>query len=164
MKKEELKEKCSAIVDLIEQTDITNVYNNIVAFFQMASELYDRRSEIDSIPLKEKAASIWMRLFSKEQAQKIDEKVGDLWRQKLGLLQTIKNCGRNMNWNNRTQKGEKVTKDNVYFGGFDRLATLPVSKWEEFKIGTPRTYELIARQMLEFMQNRKAGFTQTNWC
>lgn len=163
MKKEELKEKCSAIVDLIEQTDITNVYNNIVPFFQATAELYDRRSEIDSLPLKQKSPSIWMRLFSKEQAWKIDEEIGELWRQKIALIQTIKNCGRNMEWNNRTKKGEQVTKDNVYFGGFNKLATLPVSKWEEFKIGTPRTYELIARQMLEFMQHKKDGFKLINW-
>lgn len=164
MKKEELKEKCSAIVDLIEQTDITNVYNNIVPFFQMASELYDRRSEIDSLPLKQKSPSIWMRLFSKEQARKIDEEIGELWRQKIALIQTIKNCGRDMNWNNRTKKGDPITKDNVFFGGIQNLGELSVAKWEEYKTSCPRTYEIIAHQMVDFMQNRKSGFTQTNWC
>lgn len=164
MKTQDLTQKCSAIVDLIEQTNIGNVYDNIVPFFQQTAELFDKLSEIEAISLKQKAPSFWLRTFSKEQARKLDEQIGELWRQKLSLMQTIKNCGRNLAWNNRTKKGELVTKQKIFFGGIMNLGVLPVAKWEEFKTGTPRTYELIARQMLEFMQNRKAGFTQTNWC
>lgn len=164
MKKEELKQRCSEIVDLIEHTDIADVYTNIVTFFQATAELSDRIHEINAIPLKQGSPSFWVRVFSKKKARKLDETVGKLWQQKLALTQTIKNCGRNLNWNNRTKKGEKVTKENIYFGGIQNLGELPVSKWEEYKKSCPRTYEIIARQMLEFMQNRKAGFTQTNWC
>ena len=163
MKAEELKEKCSEIVDLIEQTNLGNVYNNIVPFFQATAELYDRRDEIDSLPLKQKSPSIWMRLFSKEQARKIDEEIGELRRQKIALIQTIKNCGRNMNWNNRTEKGDPITKDNVFFGGIQNLGEFPVEKWEKFKTSSPRTYEIIARQMVEFMKHKKDGFGLINW-
>lgn len=163
MTKAELKQACSEILDLIEQTNLGNVYNNIVPFFQATAELYDRRDEIDSLPLKQKSPSIWMRLFSKEQARKIDEEIGELWRQKLKLTQTIKNCGRNMAWNNRTKKGEPVTKENIYFGGIQNLGELSVAKWEEYKTSCPRTYEIIAHQMVDFMQHKKDGFGLINW-
>ena len=163
MEKEELKEKCSAIVDLIEQTNLGNVYENIIPFFQATAELFDHQNEIEDIPLKQKSPSFWMRLFSKKQARKLDEEIGELWRQKIGLIQTIKNCGRNVNRNNRTQKGEPVTKERIFFGGIKNLGILSVAKWEEFKMGTPRTYEIIAKQMVEFMNHKKEGFKQTNW-
>lgn len=163
MEKEELKEKCSAIVDLIEQTDITNVYNNIVPFFQATTELFDQINEINGIPLKQKAPYFWMRIFSRKQAKNIDETVGELWRQKRALIQTIKNCGRNMSGHNRTKKGEPITKENIFFGGIMDIGEFPVAKWEEFKTGTPRTYEIIANQMVEFMKHKKDGFTQINW-
>lgn len=163
MTKAELEQACSKIVNLIENTNITNVYDNIVPFFQASAQLFDRRHEIDAIPLKQKGPSVWMRLFSKEQARKLDEAVGKLWRQKLGLTQTIKNCGRNLSWNNRTKKGEEVTKENIYFGGIQNLGELSVAKWEEYKTSCPRTYEIIANQMVDFMQRKKEGFKQTNW-
>ena len=163
MKTEELKKTCSEVVDLIEQTNLSNVYENIVTFFQATSLLYDRRSEIDAIPLKQKAPSFWMRVFCKDKAKQLDETVGELWRQKLALLQAIKNCGRNMSWNNRTRQGEDVTKYNIYFGGIQNLGEFPIAKWEEFKVGSPRTYEIIARQMVEFMKNKKDSFQQINW-
>jgi len=163
MDTKELKQKCSQIVNLIEQTNLSNVYNNIVPFFQMASELYDCCSEIEAIPPKQKSPSIWMRLFSKEQAIKIDKEVGALWHQKRGLIQTIKCCGRNMNRNNRTKKDEKVSKDKIFFGGIQNIGEYPVTTWEEKKMSNPCTYELVARQMLEFMQHKKDGFKLTNW-
>ena len=68
-----------------------------------------------------------------------------------------------MSGHNRTKKGEPITKENIFFGGIMDIGEFPVAKWEEFKTGTPRTYEIIANQMVEFMKHKKDGFTQINW-
>ncbi len=157
MEKQELKEKCSAIVDLIEQTDNSNVYDNIITFFEYTSELHDRLGEIQEIPIKQKGPSTWMRLFNHKKAKELDKQLAELGRQKLGLCQSISHTGRSEYWNNRSQKGEKVTKHNVYFGGIFGLNTLPVVKWEECR--EPK----VAIQMTSFMKSHKAGFELTNW-
>jgi len=157
MNRQELKEKCSNIVELIDETNNSNVYDNIITFFQLTSELHDKLEEIQEIPIKQKDPSIWMRLFNRKKAKQIDGKLGELGRQKLGLCQTISNCGRSSYGYNRTNVGEQITKNNVYFGGIFGLNTLPVVKWEECR--EPK----VAIQMTSFMKSHKAGFELTNW-
>ena len=158
MKTEELKQKCSEIADLIEQTNLSNVYDNIITFFQLTSSLHDSLDEIQASPIATKNPSWLQRIFKKKEAEEIDQLIRDQERQKRALIQTIKNCGRNMSGHNRTKKGEPITKENIFFGGIMDIGEFSVAKWEEFK-----TSEIIANQMLEFLQNKKNGFRQTNW-
>ena len=163
MEKNELKEKCMAISTLIEQTNKNNVFNNVIEFFQLTSELHDRLGEIQAIPLKQKDPSVWMWLFKRKKAKKIDEELGDLGRQKLGLCQTISNCGRTKHWNNRSKEGEQITKHNIFFGGISGLNTLPIAEWEACKTTEPEVYETIANQMNDFIHSHQKGFMLTNW-
>ena len=163
MEKQALKEICSQIRELIKQTNNENVYDNIITFFNLTSPLYDCRDDIEALPIAQQKPTSFMRFFNRKKAEKIDESVRDQEEEKSLLCKAISNSGRWLAGHNRTNKGEEVTKDKVYFGGIQNLGEFPIAKWEEFKVGSPRTYEIIARQMVDFMKSKKEGFQQINW-
>ncbi|MEM4702913.1 MAG: hypothetical protein QXP53_00275 [Candidatus Pacearchaeota archaeon] len=87
----------------------------LVKFFQATSPVYDNIRKI------------------RDAKEKIEKKKGekDLAESIKILYAHLENSGRNRYGMNRTNPGQPVTYDNVYFGGRDGLNIHPVRKWIE---------------------------------
>ena len=98
---------------IIEFTTPENFYEMIVKFYSITSKLHDHVEDIQRLPLKGK---VFLGIKSKE--RKMAEKAMS------NLISLIKEYGRETN-NNRTEKGNLVTKDDIYLdAGIDMF---PVS-------------------------------------
>lgn len=163
MEKNELKSTCSTISNIIQATNNENVYDNIITFFTLTSELHDRLDEVQKIPVKQPNPTLWMRVFHKKKAEEMDKIIQEQLCQKRGLCQAISNAGRYEFGYNRTKEYETVTKDNVFFGGIRGLTTLPVTKWEKCKNSDPTVYNTIASQMTRFVKSYEQAFKLVYW-
>lgn len=79
-----------------------NFYDMIVKFYSITSKLHDHVEEIQGLPLRGKVF-----LGIKSKRRKMAEKAMS------NLISVIKEYGRETN-NNRTEKGNVVTKDDIY--------------------------------------------------
>ncbi len=163
MEKQELKKICDEILNIIDQTNNSNVYETIISFFTLTSQLHDRLDEIQNIPVKQTSPTFWIRVFHKKKAEEIDNIIREQERQKRGLCQSILRAGRQEFGYNRTKEGEIITKDKVFFGGICGLNTLPVTKWEECKKTDPTVYNTIASQMTRFVKSYELAFKLVYW-
>lgn len=164
MEKEELKLICSEITELIKETNNENVYDNIITFFNLTSPLYDCRDDIESLPIAQEKPTSFTRFFNRKKAEKIDECVRDQEEEKSLLCKAISNSGRWVAGHNRTNDGEEVTKDKVYFG----LRSYgdgwyPITEFEKYRTSNPKIYNAVASQMTQFIKNFAEGFGKTNW-
>ena len=163
MEKKELKKICGEILNIIDQTNNSTVYDNIITFFTLKSQLHDRLDEIQNIPVKQTSPTLWIRMFHRSKAEEMISIICEQERQKHGLCQSILQAGRQEFGYNRTKEGETVTKDNVFFGGICGLNTLPITKWEECKKTDPTVYNTIASQMTRFVKSYELAFKLVYW-
>lgn len=155
---------CSQISELIKKTNNENVYDNIITFFNLTSPLYDHRDEIDEIPIAQQNPSFLTRIFNRKKAKEIEDVICKQKEEKSNLYKAIVNAGRWEQGFNRTKKGEKVTKENVFFRTkINGSAYLPISNFEKHKDTTPTIYNAIASQMTCFMKNFEGSFDNVNW-
>lgn len=164
MEKQELKMICSQISELIKKTNNANVYDNIIVFLNLTSQLYDCRDEIDVIPIAQQKPNFLTRIFNRKKAKEIEDVIREQKEEKANLYKAIANAGRWEQGFNRTKKGEKVTKDNVFFGArIHGPISQPISSFEKYKNTEPTIYNAIASQMTCFMKNFEGSFDNVNW-
>lgn len=164
MEKEKLKLICSQICELIKKTNNENVYDNIITFLNLTSQLFDCRDEIEAMPVAQQEPTSFTRFFNREKAEKLDQTIRNQKEEKDCLYRAISNAGRWPQGHNRTTKGEEVTKEKVYFGlkcledGWHSIAEL-----EKYRNTEPKIYNSIASQMTMFIKKFDGCFDKTNW-
>lgn len=164
MEKEKLKKICSEITEIIEKTNNENVFDNIITFFNLTSQLDDCKDKIYAIPVAQKRPTIFMHLFNHKKANEAVEIIKRQEEEKFLLLKAIRNAGRWELGCNRSKKGEIVTKQNVYFGariaGIDSMQIADIEKYRSTK---PTIYNAVASQMTKFIKNFEGCFDKVNW-
>lgn len=164
MEKQELKEICIQISEIIKKTNNENVFDNIITFFNLTSRLDDCKDEIYAIPLAQESPNFFMRLFNRKKANEIDEIIERQNNEKLYLLKAIANAGRWEFGCNRSKKGGTVTKQNVFFGSkIVGPNSIPIANIEKYKSTEPKIYNGVASQMTKFIKNFDGCFDKTNW-
>ena len=164
MERQELKEICAEISQIIIETNNENVYDNIIKFFNLTSKLDDCRREIDDIPVAQERPNFLVRLFNRKKVMEVNDIIQTQEEEKSYLLKAIARAGRYENGSNRTKKGETVTKENVFFGArIHGPNALPIAQFEKFKASDPKIYNTIATQMTNFIKSFGGCFDETSW-
>ena len=141
-------QRLKAIVDSI---NTNNCYDKIVEFFTITSNLQDRSDEIRNLPLK--GLKVWGRRSEMRRAAEIElEK----------FLEQIHNTGRCSYGYNRTEPGETVTKDKLYFGDVHGIWTFTVRKFEDECKDDAYVQEHIRNQITGFVKSYSQSFN-TDW-
>jgi len=129
---------------IIDQVEYENCYNSILDFFKLTSDLQDRRLEIYYLPLKG-----FQFLGMTSRSRKKAEKQRDLF------IQTLDRAGRNTTYN-RTQPGENVTKDKIFFGNACGVCNGRISKFESSTKN--EIHEVVKPQIIKFVESFKGQF------
>ena len=164
MERQELKTICSQICKIIDETNNGNVCDNIVAFYDLTSQLYDCRGEIEAIPIAQKHPNFFVRLFNRKAAEKVYKTIKKQEEEKYDLFKAITNAGRYEKGYNRTKKGEKVTKDSIFFcARVLGSKYISIASIEEYKHTKPTIYNSIVGPITDYVKNFKTNFGKTNW-
>ena len=137
-----------AIVDSI---NTQNCYDKIVEFFTITSHLQDCSDEIRLLPLK--GFKVWGKRSEKRRSAEIELE---------NFLAQIHKAGRCSYGYNRTEPGETVTKDNLYFGDVHGIWTFTVRKFEDECKNDAYVQEHIRNQITGFVKSYKSSFN-TDW-
>jgi hypothetical protein len=163
-------ETVNRLHEITQTIDEKNCWTKVIDFFSLTSYLQDNVEEIVLIPLKGKETrTVWGYIkhtisngfkkernrtpyFSPEELKSIE------LRDK--FINEVTKGGRDEYGYNRTKKGEKVTKDKVYFGNIYGLFTLDVNVWENTT--DKEAKGLVAQQIVRFVRSYKNSFN-TDW-
>ena len=137
-----------AIVDSISTQ---NCYDKIVEFFTITSHLQDCSDGIRQLPLK------GFKVCGKRSEQR---KLAEIELEK--FLAQIHKAGRCSYGYNRTEPGETVTKDNLYFGDIYGIWTFTVRKFEDECKNVAYVQKHVRNQITGFVKSYKDSFG-TNW-
>lgn len=164
MERQKLKTICSQICKIIDETNNGNVCDNIVAFYDLTSQLYDCRDEIEAIPIAQKHPNFFVRLFNRKSAEEMYDTIKKQEEEKCDLFKAITNAGRYEQGYNRTKKGEKVTKDSIFFcARILGSEYISIASIEAYKYAKPTIYNAIVGPITDYVKNFKANFAKTNW-
>ena len=166
----EFYETVSRLNEITKTINEKNCWTQVINFFNLTSYLQDNVEEIVLIPLKGKETrTVWgyikhtiRNVFKKERDRTpyfSPEELESIKKRDKFIKEVIKG-GRDKYGYNRTEKGETVTKDKVYFGGIHGLNTLNVTAWESTT--DQGTKDLIAQQIIGFVRSYKDSFN-TDW-
>lgn len=144
----------------IEFINEGNCYDQVISFFRITSYLQDHSKEIlNLLPQIEghKLCGI------KSHRRRLSEiKRAQAKKELKKFLKEINKAGRNLNGHNRTKPGEKVTKDNVYFGDISGSWLFPISKFENECKKNEFVQNRIRKQITSFVKSYKNIFN-TEW-
>lgn len=140
---------------IINHINEENCYDKVVEFFTITSYLQDHASEIEELlpPVRGFKFCGIKSSYRKECEFKRAKA-------ELGLkvfLSELKKAGRDLYGHNRTKHGEKITKNNLYFGDVAGIFTLTVAKFEECK-NDLYVQENIRNQITNFVRSYKGSF------
>ncbi len=130
---------------IINNINYENCYDRVIQFFNLTSKLDDRWIEISQLPLK--GWKFWS-FKSKDRKQAEADRAF--------FFKEVKKAGRCPHGINRTERGEEVTKDNVYFGDIFGIFTRTVATFEAFEGSFVQ--EKIRQQIVSFVQSYKDSF------
>ena len=147
--KENLITKVEELKLVIKRTSLQNCYDKAVEFFVITSYLHDNLEEIKTLPLKG-----WRVFGLKSHQRQIAEQ------QRKKFLTSIVKAGRNLYGNNRTLRGEIISKDVIYFGNINGMNTLPISTFETKQ--DPELQMTIRGQVAQFIQSYWLDF-EIDW-
>ncbi|MBQ5945411.1 hypothetical protein IJL65_03295 [bacterium] len=135
---------------IIREINYNNCYDYVVEFFKRTSLFDDYWAEIKDLPLK------GTKVFGiKSKARKKAEADCAFF------FKEVHKAGRDLCGHNRTNPGEEVTKENVYFGDVWGLHTHTIAQFERAK-DDPNVREAIPRQIVDFVQSYKNSF-KVDW-
>lgn len=130
---------------IIKDVAYDNCYNSILDFFKVTSYLHDRRSQIDSLPLKG-----WKFLGHVSRSRKKAEEKKNLF------IQTLNRAGRDSKYNH-SHFGEEVTKEDIFFGNACGVVNGRISKFESSS--KSQIQEVVRPQIIKFVESFKDQFS-----
>lgn len=141
---------------IINHINKENCYDKVVEFFTITSYLQDHAREIEELlpPIRGFKFCGIKSSYRKECEFKRSKA-------ELGLkvfLNELNKAGRDMYGHNRTEHGEPVSKNNIYFGDTAGIWTFPVVKFEEECKNDTYVQENIRNQITNFVRSYKGSF------
>jgi len=134
---------------IIRSCEYENCYNKVIQFFNLTSKLDDRLHEVYDIPLR--GWEFWG-IKSKDRKRAETDRAF--------FTKEVHKAGRDSCGINRTNPGEEVTKNDVFFGDIFGIWTGSVAKFEACK--EPFVQEKIRQQIVNFIQSYKNSF-KVDW-
>ena len=144
---------------VIDHITPENCYDKVIEFFKLTSKLQDSRKELEKL-----LPAIEGRKFYKwksSQRKQSEEKRAEAEMQFESFMYEISKAGRNPYGYNRTETGETVTKDKVFFGNIWGIITLSVEELEKCPNDT-YVQERVRNQITGFVRTYKNQF-KTDW-
>lgn len=140
---------------IINHINEENCYDKVVEFFTITSYLQDHAREIEELlpPVRGFNFCGIKSLYRKECEFKRNKA-------ELGLkvfMSELNKAGRDMYGHNRTERGETVSKDNIYFGDVAGIWTFTVAKFENLK-NDAYVQENIRAQITGFVKSYEGSF------
>ena len=136
---------------IIDSINTENCYDKIVEFFTITSHLQDCSDEIRNLPLK--GFKVWGRRSEVRRAAEIGHEK---------FLEQVHKAGRCSYGYNRTEPGETVTKDNLYFGDVHGIWTFTVSEFQYEHGNDAYVQEHVRNQITGFVKSYTKSF-DTDW-
>lgn len=140
---------------IIDHINEENCYDKVVEFFTITSYLQDHAREIEELlPPVRGFKFCGIKSFYRKECEFKRAKA------ELGLkvfMQELNKAGRDMHGHNRTENGEEVSKDNLYFGDVAGIWTFTVAEFERVKNDT-YVQENIRNQITNFVRSYKGSF------
>lgn len=160
MERDELTKAVQRLNEVIDSISTENCYDKVVEFFQLTSTLQDRSEEFEVLlpPLSGFKFCGWKSpAFKRSEAERRRVMAG-LTR----FLREINKAGRNPYGHNRTEHGQMVTKDNLYFGNVWGIWTFTVREFEDECEKDTYIQEHVRDQITGFVKGYKNSFN-TDW-
>jgi len=136
---------------IVRSISTENCYDKIVEFFTITSHLQDCSDEIRQFPLK----GFKVLGIRSEQRKAAEVELGKFLRQ-------VHKAGRCTCGYNRTERGERVTKDNVFFGDVYGIWKSSVRKFENECKDDEDVQKHIRNQITGFVKSYRNSF-DTGW-
>ena len=161
LSKNELLAQVMNLRSIIEHINSENCCDEIVKFFTITSSIQDRAQEIEELlPVVEgkmcKFFGWKSDLRKKSETRRFEAEKGFK-----NFMYEINKAGRNPYGYNRTELGEPITKDKLFFGDRSGINTITVKKLEECKKDL-YVQEIVRFQIVDFVKSYKASFN-TDW-
>ena len=114
---------------VIDHITTENCYDKVIEFFRITSELQDHAKDLEALlpPITGRKFLKW-KSSKRKQSEERRAKAEELFE---NFRLEISKTGRNLYGYNRTNPGEYVTKDKVFFGNVWGINTLSVEELEK---------------------------------
>ena len=149
LKRDAFISKVRSLNLIIREISYENAYQKVVEFFRITSSIQDRMEDVYKFPLRG-----WSFLGIKSRERKQAEIARSVF------MSQITSAGRSKSGPNRTERGEAITKFDVYFGGIYEIPQLAIADLEAIK--APGVQEKVRAQIEGFVVGYKHWFN-TDW-
>lgn len=158
--KNELLARVMSLNSIIECINTKNCYDEVVKFFQITSELHDHSEEIWNLLPSLKGIKFCGWRSAERELSEDNRSVAEIGLRQ--FLHEIQEAGRDPFGHNRTEPGQEVTKDNVFFGNVWGIGTFPIKTFESDCKDDAFIQTHIRYQITRFVQSYKDSF-DANW-
>ena len=141
---------------IINHINEENCYDKVVEFFTITSYLQDHAREIEEfLPTVRGFKFCGIKSSYRKECELKRAKA------KLGLnvfMRELNKAGRVKDGHNRTERGETVSKDNVWFGNVAGIWSFTVAEFENKSKNDAYVQENIRAQITEFVKSYEGSF------